>query len=167
MEEVFERGGAPVGLSLRKAVGIASVTVIGAVPLAFALWYMMQFGASFTGISYLRGEMLVTDRSTLLLEEGRAGEVRQAEFTFRNIGPSPLHIVGAYTNCTCVVSNDLPLTVPGNASVKSTITARYRDKGDLSQTIVYYTDCPTQPSIPISVKGMLLKPLSIETRTGR
>jgi len=126
-------------------------------PIVFIIWSLIRFGSPWLAISYLKGERLIAQRSLLMLDEGRAGEEREVEFTVRNIGNSPARIVGANYTCACVLTDRLPVSIPGNDTRKLKLKARYQASGNLFQTINYYTDCLTQPILQIQVKGKLVK----------
>jgi hypothetical protein len=150
-----DRGRAP--FPSRMSVWASRLIGVVVLSLAFVLWSVVQFGSPSVAISYFRGERLVVDQPTLSVEEGKAGDVRNVEFTVRNIGRSPIRVVGANTSCTCVVFSDLPLTVPGRGFHVLKLAAKYRAQGDLLQAVTYYSDCPTQPELPIEIRGKLIK----------
>lgn len=72
---------------------------------------VVYFGSVPAFTAALRGETFVIEPGQIDLGSVRMGEAHTGTFTIRNLSSKPIRVVGATANCTCVSTNDLPLTV--------------------------------------------------------
>src|SRR5207249_10208604 len=55
-------------------------------------------------------------------------------------------VIGATSNCTCVVANALPLTIADGARGRLSVSIRKGQKsGRVSESVVFYSDSPETP----------------------
>jgi hypothetical protein len=82
------------------------------------------YGTPDAALRRLRGDEILIVPSTLDFREGRAGDGRQASLDVYNYSSQPVRIVGGTSDCSCVLTEDIPATIgPGE---KHTVSVRFR-----------------------------------------
>ena len=89
--------------------GIVGTLVILA---AFAATAHLAFGSTQAALAFLRGETLSVMPRLLDMGEGLAGETREGSVEVRNWSDKPVRLYGGTSDCSCVATEDLPLTIP-------------------------------------------------------
>ncbi len=122
--------------------------------VALALYTFGSFGAA---MDYLEGDRLIADRSSRSFGEVEQGQRPTAVFELANASDREITILGARTLCTCIVAQDLPLSVPsrGRHSIKIAISTDSRD-GLIEEPIYLFTDFPAKPRLELRVVGRVL-----------
>ncbi len=96
-----------------RAVSLGAGGVIAALSV-FAAIGTVAFGSPAAALAYLRGERLSLEPALLDVGEGNFGERKQLVIHVRNWTEKPVRILGGTSDCSCVVTRDLPLSVePG------------------------------------------------------
>jgi hypothetical protein len=73
-----------------------------------------SFGSTQGALAYLRGERISVSPRLLDMGEGQPGEVREASVQLHNWTDKPVHLYGGTSDCSCVATDDLPITIaPG------------------------------------------------------
>lgn len=114
----------------------------------------LRFGSVSAGLSYLAGERLIVDSRNK--DFGQVGEGRDQTVRFRltNLTGKAVRIIGAESSCTCVIAEDLPVTVQRAANATLTVAVRKGTKpGAVNETIRFYTDCVEKPQLSLRVVG--------------
>jgi len=132
--------------------------VLGATVLIalFCLWGYAEFGSLAGAAAYLRGERLMITPAVFDLGELREGEKRELFLEATNLGSAPARIVGSSSNCSCIVPEELPMTVPAGTSrkIKVLVTGAFVDgTAVFSQDVVFFTDVHAQPICRITIIG--------------
>jgi len=133
-------------------------SVIGAAVLIglLCLWAYAQFGSLAVAAAYLRGERLMIRPDVVDLGELREGEEREVCLEATNFGGVPVRIVGSRSNCSCTVTQDLPITVPPGISreVRVFVKPAFADGTTVfSQDVVFFTDVRAQPICRTTIIG--------------
>lgn len=133
----------------------ASVFGAGLILSMIALTLTLKFGSLGTGLAYLRGERLVFVPQTLEIGSGDENERRDYRLQLVNLSDRPIKIFGARANCGCiVVTDELPLEVPGHGSRLLAGTITFTGQGDdLSHSITVYSDLPQGGIASAAIKG--------------
>ena len=159
----------PVGESMRQrpptkrmipiAVGIAAVAA------SCVAWAYIQFGSIRDAWLYAGGARVVIDRATLILPTGKVGDTQEAVFEIRNLASGPVRVLGATVSCDCVTTEGLPVEVAAGESrrLRSTLHLDARMSGLFEQSVTYFTDHPSAPSLRVVIRGRVLTP---ETKGG-
>ncbi len=84
------------------------------------------------------------------------GEPCSTEVTISNIGNAPLEILRVRRSCGCTVAQPQKRKLAPGESVSMKITYNTRkNRKNVSQTITLETNDPTQPRVPIRIKGVV------------
>ncbi len=139
--------------------------------LALVVWAQVRFGSYGYALSYLRGSRLQMVPVARSLGRHPTSEIYQTSVTLRNHGSSPVAVVGASADCSCIGKLDLPRTVlPGKATTLP-MTIRFgKEPGDWHQSITYLTDDPGQPTLRVELRAQVIEPSTrslSQTETGR
>ncbi len=113
-----------------------------------------SFGSAGSALAYLRGDRLIVRRSSMSFGEVKQGERPVVTFELTNTSHRKITILGAKTLCTCVFTDDLPLSVPpgGRRSIGVAVKTSSR-AGVIEEPISLYTDYPEQPEVEVRVLG--------------
>lgn len=131
-------------------IGLGSLVV-------FALW---SFGSVGSALDYLMGNRLIVlngpSRSFGDTEEGRHPVV---VFEIWNASGQKVSVLGSKTRCSCVVAQELPLSIPPGTRRPIGITIKTESKaGPFEESVSLFTDFPTQPKLELRVVGRVLSP---------
>jgi hypothetical protein len=129
---------------LNFAVGAAVLLLVLAVA-QFAL------GGVDTVLARLRGLPFQTSPSVLDFGTGEAGITIDRQLTVKNYKSTPLRLIGGTSDCSCLATQSLPITIPANSQAEVTIRLRIPagTPGELARLVELYTDDPSQPKISL------------------
>jgi Methylamine utilisation protein MauE len=111
------------------------------------------YGSSESALARLRGEVLSAAPEYLQLGEGVPGQVLFAAVNVRNWSDQPVRLIGGSSDCSCVTTTDLPLTVPPGESRAVTVALKIprAGRGSLSRAAEIWTDQPKQRTIRLAL----------------
>jgi len=111
------------------------------------------FGSSEAAIARLRGESLGVTPGVLDFGSGKPGEKLTAKVTVRNWTDSPVRIIGGSSDCTCIATNDLPITIPprDEQAVSVRLTIPNSTSGSVSKQVALMTDHPRRATLPFGI----------------
>jgi hypothetical protein len=140
---------------------LPACTGVGAAILLLAssgLWVVYQFGSPEAALAYLRGQSVSVQPSMLNLGEGFSGEVQEGSIEVANWSDHPIRLIGGTSDCSCVVSEDLPLTIPPRQSRRVSVRMRLPDvRGIFSRSAVLLTDDAQTRRIAFRLTGRILR----------
>lgn len=119
-------------------VGTASFGLIG----ILAVIGILIFGSLDAALANLRGEWLgateYVDFGTIL-----PGEIVERRVKITNYSARPIRLIGGTSDCSCVTTNDLPVTIPANNSTIVTLGLKTSSKvaGQFTRHAEISTDC--------------------------
>jgi hypothetical protein len=112
----------------------------------------LVFGSLDVAVAKLRGESLGTDPTVLDFGTGKSGELLSTKVTVRNYTGKPVRLIGGTSDCSCLTTQDMPITIePGssaNIAVKLKVPAANR--GQMNRWIELFTDCPQQRTVRLT-----------------
>jgi len=114
------------------------------------------YGSPAAALAKLRGDSLTVDRPHIDFGHGKAGDFFSQRVIVTNWTSAPLRIIGGTSDCSCITTSDLPITLaPGEAK---SIAIEYRvpstDRpGITSRTASLLTDCPKQPALALTLSA--------------
>lgn len=128
--------------------GLAASAILAVLSVA-SYW---SLGSLEAGVSYLRGNRLFLDQHTRDLGIVDAG-THEVAFRVKNLSSQPVQIVGAKTSCSCVVAEDLPVTIEPSASLLLRIRVQIDDRrgSRYSQTMQLITDRGVEPAMAVTM----------------
>jgi hypothetical protein len=134
----------PLGLKWLGGVAVILLAVAGVGALAF--------GSLDSAVARLRGESLGVSPAALDFGGGKPGESLSTSVTVRNYTDNPVRLIGGTSDCSCLTTRDMPVTVPPGGTV--TIGVRLKvpaaTAGQMSKRVELYTDHPRQRTIRLT-----------------
>jgi hypothetical protein len=116
-------------------------------------------GSTTKALSELRGEHLLVEPSVTQLGEGRRGEKRTFTVRIINNSSRPVRVVGGTTACSCVVTRQLPITIPSEGSQAIDVQVVFHGQpGPFTNAFVFNTDDRDQPQIVARFEGHVIRP---------
>jgi hypothetical protein len=109
-------GGEGLNLSAAPMSSFFQIILITTLLLGIlALGFTLITGDPWAALVRLRGETLAVIPAVTQLGEGNAGESRTFQVQLRNYSDKPIKVVGGTTSCSCITTQDLPITIPSAA----------------------------------------------------
>jgi len=134
------RAVAGVGLG---AVGMLGVAVVGG---------SLAFGSLTATLAHLRGAT-VEAPSYLDLGAAPPGQTITNSAAITNWTDNPVRLIGGTSDCTCLTTGELPVTIPAGRTVEIAITLRVprTTPGRLIRTIEIWTDCDRRRTLRVQL----------------
>ena len=138
-------------------LGLRLVGGVGAVLAVLFAASLLLFGSAEAAVAKLRGQTLTTT-SHLTFESGTVGEMRTTTATVRNWTDAPLRLIGGTSDCSCLATEDLPITIPPNGGVEVRVRLKIPagTPGQLTRTVEFLTDCPKHSRLRLTA-GVLVE----------
>jgi hypothetical protein len=134
---------------------VASAAVLLAVGLGGLAW---MYGSPYEALLHVRGESITVEPSVTQVGDGIAGEQRTFTVQLSNHQVRPVKILGGTTTCSCIATDDLPITVPLKDSRSITIRITFRgNPGRFQHSFVLYTDEEMQPTVTAAFTGRVIE----------
>ncbi len=128
--------------------------------LAAAIFAVLtwQHGSGAAAIAHLRGETIVVAPNVVDLGSGPRGQFQTFALNVTNYSEKPTTIVGGTSDCSCVSTDDLPVSVES----KQTSTIRVRVKftgspGEFRRKFVLYCDEERLKVMPVAATGRVME----------
>jgi hypothetical protein len=117
------------------------------------------FGSLGSALAYAKGDRLIPDRRVGTFGTVERGRSPVVAFDLTNTSRQRITILGAKTLCTCVLVEDLPLTVPPmtRRSISVAVDTKARN-GPVQEPVYLFTDFPSQAKLELAVRGRVLIP---------
>ncbi|MFT3879401.1 MAG: DUF1573 domain-containing protein [Gemmatales bacterium] len=147
--------------NLRPLFQIALLTTVflGAIALGFTLFTPDPMGT----LARLRGETLAVHPPITQLGEGTAGEQRTFQIALRNYSDKPIKVVGGTTTCSCIATQDLPITIPPGSSETINVKIKFSGSaGKFAHRFMLYTDAD-KPLTVARFSGSVMPPTTPAT----
>lgn len=138
-----------------------------AVLAAAALYAQVRYGSPRAPLILLQGDALLVTPPKIDLGELDGGEARKVTLLLRNLGTTPIDVVGCRTSCTCIVTSGVPFTLCAGEQreVAFSIRALGRTaKTRQAATIYVGGQCSGEVSVPIFMKIRTVAVKSSRTR---
>lgn len=112
---------------------------------AVAGWGLVHFGSIPAVLAHLGGNALIADAYTKSFGSVTAGSDQEIRFLIKNCTNKSATIIGGRSSCTCLVAEDLPLTIaPGGESPVRIKISTSKGAGDIAERITLYTNAGNQ-----------------------
>ncbi|MBY0231244.1 MAG: hypothetical protein K2W96_18335, partial [Gemmataceae bacterium] len=119
-----------------------AVVAGGAVALLGVLWVVAvaAFGSVEKALAVLRHERVRVTPS-VDFGSGKAGHEVEASVEVSNFTDGPVRLIGGTSDCSCVTTEDLPVTIPAGEKVRLAVFVRLpRGKGLMNRKAWLHTD---------------------------
>jgi Methylamine utilisation protein MauE len=139
---------AELSLSRRSAI-----IPLGAVAILFALTGIgtWVYGSPAAALAHLRGEFLTVEPSYADFGDGKPGDVVERIVTVYNWADQPVRLIGGTSDCSCVTTADLPLTIPPGEGRRVTIQTKTPtvETGAVTRAAQFWTDNDRQRTVRV------------------
>lgn len=145
--------GRPPVANRADVIGVAKWAGTVAVPLVVAAAAgVLTFGSLDAAIARLRGESLGVSPKALNFGRGEPGDILTAELTISNFSTQPVRLIGGTSDCSCLATMDMPLTIApgGSAAIRVELKVPAATPGELNRSVEVFTDCPTHRIIRLT-----------------
>lgn len=125
---------------------VAGTLLVLGVLVGAATWVC---GSPEAALAWLRGDAVTVVPGYVEMGEGKRGQDLEASVEVRNWTDQPVRLIGGTSDCSCVVTRDLPLTVQPREAKAVTIRLKLRttETGAFTRTAELWTDCDRQRSV--------------------
>ena len=149
MRDVIIRRLGELSKTLALALGLLAVLII------LVYW---RYGSLHAAQAVWRGEPISVDSAITSLGQVEGGMKIYRVVKLRNHSGKPVRIIGSMSTCTCVVPDELPVTIPANGVHQLQVLVSVPDisrtkDGVIDQSIRLLTSVPTQPEVPLRITG--------------
>jgi hypothetical protein len=132
----------------------------GAAVLAVACWGVGRcfFASPQEAMAFLRGEHVIVEQETLDLGIGCNGEWKIGKVGVRNRSARPVRIIGGHSDCSCVMAQELPVTIEPGELVEVPIHLQYppASTGSFWKEVQLVTDDASQAPISVLLVGRVV-----------
>jgi hypothetical protein len=152
---LFDR--AQWGRVARRGFGLAAgAAAAGAGLIGLAA---LSFGSTDAALAQLRGERISIRPSFLDVGGGQPGQTLETAVEAVNRTDRPVRMIGGSSDCSCVVTADLPLTLgPGEARRVSVQVHLPASSGLFQRKAFFWTDCDEARSVVFGLTGRVDPP---------
>jgi hypothetical protein len=145
-------------------LAVPALTGLAALSLLFgglAALIVYGFGSTEAALVYFREETVTIYPRLIYLGEGDPGEVQKGIVQVKNWTDHPIRVFGGTSDCSCVATDDLPLTIgPGEATPISVTVHLPSGEGMFTRTAVLLTDDPGARRVRFQVSARIARPNS-------
>lgn len=118
----------------------------------------VNFGSTQGALAYLRGERLSVSPRLLDMGQGQPGETREATVELWNWTDKPVRLIGGTSDCSCVATNNLPLTIPPGEGRTINVKMRLPNaNGMFNRTAFLMTDDDQARTLMFRLTGQIIK----------
>jgi hypothetical protein len=130
-------------------VGLKQVVAVGAVLVVVGGITIAPFGSVDAAMAKLRGESLGVNPAFLDFGSGAPGDRIVAKVTVRNWTDKPVRVYGGTSDCTCLATLDLPVSIEprGQVDLAVRFAVPRATAGLFSRKVELLTDCRDQPTL--------------------
>src|SRR5262249_3794787 len=111
-----------------------------------------MFGSLDAAVATLRGEPLGISPATLDFGSGKPGEMLSGFVTINNYSSEPVRLIGGTSDCSCITTQDMPLSIPPgeSATLRVLLKVPAGTPGQMTRRIELFTDCPQQHKVALA-----------------
>jgi hypothetical protein len=159
--EINSDTGAPAQLSSRprsKRRAVFEGAAFGFIFLAIVFgWVYFQTGSLGLVLPYLRGHRLFVEPRSFDFEDAKPGAVLQPTIQIVNLTGSDVRLLGAEKSCSCLKSEEFPITVPAGVRRDLPISFQLGDKarGEGEQSLTLYTDSQEARAVTVTFRAVV------------
>jgi hypothetical protein len=133
------------------AIGVCGVSAMLACMAAIAT---IALGSPHAGLAYLRGDSVTVTPRLIDVGEGYQGDRKEAVIRLHNWSAQPIRVIGGTSDCSCVVTRDLPVTLSPDESCNLTVRLVITGSaGQFTRTAQLFTDDDRHRSVRFRLTG--------------
>jgi hypothetical protein len=117
------------------------------------------YGSPAAALAHLRGESLSLSADYLDFGTGKAGAMVERTVDIRNWTDQRVRLIGGTSDCSCVTTADLPVTVPPQqmTTVHVSQVIPLGKAGVITRLVTIRTDCPKQPVLRFQIGSRVVE----------
>lgn len=137
-----------------------------ALPAVFMTGLVFYFGSFDTAVSWLNGKPCAIFPTIYRLNVLSSGNEEIATFFLRNLSGETLSVSGVESSCSCVFTDDIPVTVPPKASADLKLRVRLpENRTGFDQSVVFVITTSKQTiAVPVRITATTEQSISEKTR---
>lgn len=142
---------------LRKEFGIVALATITLV-ITVMTWASIQSGSLANALPYLNGQRIVSVPSWVDFGTRSSGQKLELALELRNLSEDDVTLLGSFESCSCMVTNDFPLTIPAGASHAMHVEIalpKTEQTRQINHYVIYYTDCKKGQRVTVRFSGVV------------
>jgi hypothetical protein len=117
------------------------------------------FDSPAEALAKLRGEAITVEPAVSEVGEGVRGEARVFRLSLTNQTAEPIRVVGGTTDCSCITTGDLPITLAPGETGSIAVRVRFSGSpGKFQHRFVLYTDAEQQRVVVARFAGRVTDP---------
>src|SRR5262249_10310936 len=110
-------------------------------------------------LARLRGEAITIEPVVSDVGDGEAGLQRKFTIRLRNHTDRPVRLYGGTTSCSCIATDDLPISLPRGGTETIDVQVRFvGGTGQFRHRFVLLSDDAVQPTIVAYFSGRVAEP---------
>src|SRR5262249_55415249 len=118
-----------------------------------------RFGSVENALAYLNGQRVFSRPSVVDLGTGRAGELVERSVEIFNQTDRPLRVVGGTSDCSCLTTSDLPVTIPAGESRTVAVKVKLPPgEGVFQRRVQFWTDADGLQPVHFGLTGRITSP---------
>jgi hypothetical protein len=142
-------------LSIILATGLGGIAMVGMIAGAFVLTSENPVEA----LARLRGESITVQPPISDVGSGIVGDRQQVQIRLRNNTDRFIRVVGGTTDCSCIATADLPISVPPHEARAIAVKVQFKGSdGFFQHNFVLWTDDEDQRVITAGIRGYVTDP---------
>ncbi len=112
----------------------------------------LRYGSIGTAVAELRGDCLTATPDVVDFGAGRPGEILVATVVITNRSDRQIRLVGGTSDCSCVATEDLPVTIPAGKAVEIRLQLKIPVHGNDGESFARVVDILTADDAVRSMK---------------
>ena len=139
---------------------LGTIVMANLAMLVTYLAFTFHFGSFGSGIRYLNGDRILVAHSVSDLGVFEPKQIKNTRFVLFNCGSKAIQIVGSRSTCSCVMTSDLPMTIPPGSKTNLVVKVHpSQPEGSFSERLTLYSDLNRQHTIDLTVEGIVIPKL--------
>lgn len=158
-----------ITLCSKAALYFAGVGCALVIAGAAVTWASVKTGSLGAGIASLQGKSIyVSARGPVIVDASAAVLSGSVTIELCNLSDAPLRVVGYNNPCACFSLGNLPIELAPHERKDAVVSAAGSKLSADQLTIVFLTDCKSQPEIPVqlTVQRSASVPAQIQSGAG-
>jgi hypothetical protein len=91
---------------------------VGLLLAIFCAWSIVSYGDIISSLAAINGSRVIAKTQTRELGEVLAGETLTTKFLLKNISSQPVGVIGAWADCGCITTSELPFVISPQSQVE-------------------------------------------------
>jgi hypothetical protein len=133
---------------------LCPLLLVGILFVAFCAWSFVSYGDIRTGVAVVNGFKLIVRNHTLRVGEVHVGESRVVKFHLKNICSQPVVVLGAWAECDCFTTDELPVTIQPYSELEFDVSLHVNSSmvGQNMSRLVLLNLNVDQPAVALTVE---------------